>query len=72
MRQSQQPWEKVRELQGAAEGREGLFDFLDRKKAFARTLIQADQFSWAQKELLLVCKAGVNRQECFQIFFKEL
>jgi len=61
-------------LEGAAEGRElwkeGLLP-LCKEKASASTLIQADQFSWAERELFLVCKAGVYRQKCLQIYFKE-
>lgn len=45
---------------------------LCKEKASASTLIQTDRFSWAERELLLVCKAGLCRRKCFQIFFKEL
>lgn len=43
---------------------------LCKEQASASTLIQADRFSWAERELLLVCKAGVYRRKSFQIFLK--
>lgn len=43
---------------------------LSKEQASASTLIQADRFSWAEREPVRVCKAGVYRQKCSQIFLK--